>query len=399
MDGTTFEISVSGISVAECTLTASIAAGGVEDLAGNTNTVSTSTDNSVKYDTVKPDVTVNQKSGQADPTNALPIVFTAVFSEPIKAATLTVNQKSGQADPTNALPIVFTAVFSEPIKAATFTAADVTLAAACTGASASISEVAPMDGTTFEISVSGISVAECTLTASIAAGGVEDLAGNTNTVSTSTDNSVKFDTVQPDVTVNQKSGQADPTNALPIVFTAVFSEPIKAATFTAADVTLAAACTGASASISEVAPMDGTTFEISVSGISVAECTLTASIAAGGVEDLAGNTNTVSTSTDNSVKYDTVTALLYVEKQTVAIGNTLNMTAQIHHRPGRVVLQDREDDQLLPRLKPTHGHRCGGAWLSGRHGRDKRVGDRYDQQQHHQLGARDLRDHCGLRRH
>ncbi len=131
-----------------------------------------------------------------------------------------------------------------------------------------------------------------------------DFAGNTD--ATPASYTWVVDTVKPDVTVNQKSGQADPTNALPIVFTAVFSEPIKAATFTAADVTLAAACTGASASISEVAPMDGTTFEISVSGISVAECTLTASIAAGGVEDLAGNTNTVSTSTDNSVKYDTV---------------------------------------------------------------------------------------------
>ena len=47
------------------------------------NTASTSTDNTVTYDTTAPTVTINQAAGQADPTNASPIHFTVVFSEAV----------------------------------------------------------------------------------------------------------------------------------------------------------------------------------------------------------------------------------------------------------------------------------------------------------------------------
>src|SRR2546430_4784793 len=66
-----------------------------------------------------------------------------------------------------------------------------------------------------------------------------DAAGNLNTASTSTDNSVSFtppDTTPPTVTINQAAGQADPTSTSPISFTAVFSEPVSG--FTGSDVTL-----------------------------------------------------------------------------------------------------------------------------------------------------------------
>ena len=53
----------------------------------------------------------------------------------------------------------------------------------------------------------------------------QDAAGNANTASTSTDNTVTFDATAPTVTINQAAGQADPTNSSPINFTAVFSEP------------------------------------------------------------------------------------------------------------------------------------------------------------------------------
>src|SRR2546430_3399854 len=66
-----------------------------------------------------------------------------------------------------------------------------------------------------------------------------DAAGNLNTASTSTDNSVSFtppDTTPPSVTINQAAGQADPTNSSPINFTAVFSEPVSG--FSGAGVTI-----------------------------------------------------------------------------------------------------------------------------------------------------------------
>ena len=67
------------------TVIASIAAGVAQDAAGNPNIASTSTDNTVTYDVTPPTVTINQAAAQADPTNASPINFTVVFSEPVTA--------------------------------------------------------------------------------------------------------------------------------------------------------------------------------------------------------------------------------------------------------------------------------------------------------------------------
>jgi len=142
-----------------------------------------------------------------------------------------------------------------------------------------------------------------TVTASLDASVVTDLAGNANTASTSTDNTVMYDITAPMVTINQASGQADPTNAGPINFTAVFSQPIDPATFTATDVSLGGTATGTlAAAVTEVGS-DGTTFNIAVSGLT-ANGTVIVSIPAGGMQDLAGNFNTASTSTDNTVTYD-----------------------------------------------------------------------------------------------
>ena len=49
---------------------ATIAAGCATDAAGNNNTASTCTDNTVTCDTTAPTVTINQAAAQADPTNA-----------------------------------------------------------------------------------------------------------------------------------------------------------------------------------------------------------------------------------------------------------------------------------------------------------------------------------------
>lgn len=58
---------------------------------------------------------------------------------------------------------------------------------------------------------------------------------------TSTDNSTNeltVDTIKPTATINQKVGQADPTNVDSAEFTIVFSEPINDSTFTSSDITL-----------------------------------------------------------------------------------------------------------------------------------------------------------------
>jgi Bacterial Ig-like domain len=105
------------------------------------------------------------------------------------------------------------------------------------------------------------------------------------------------DTTAPSVTVNQKAGQADPASVLPIVFTVTFSESVTG--FIAGDVTRGGTSTGGTVAVTG----SGASYEISLSG-AVTDGTVSFSITAAKAQDLAGNNNTASTSTDNTVTYD-----------------------------------------------------------------------------------------------
>jgi len=92
------------------------------------------------------------------------------------------------------------------------------------------------------------------ITAIILSDVASDAAGNLSTTSTSTDNRVTFaDTTPPAVTVEQKSGQADPVKNGPIRFTATFSEPIDLTTLTNSDITLSGTA-GAATAVALVLP-------------------------------------------------------------------------------------------------------------------------------------------------
>ena len=213
------------------------------------------------------------------------------------APTVTINQAGGQADPTSASPINFTVVFSEAVTG--FTAADVTLAGTAGG-----TLVGTVSGTgpTYTVAVSGMTTSG-TVIASIAAGRAQDAAGNPNTASTSSDNTVTYiaaDVTGPTVTINQKTtapAQADPTSASPINFTVVFSEAVT--DFAAGDVTLGGTAGATTATVTG----SGTTYNVAVSGMTQSG-TVIASIPAGRAHDADGNPNTASTSTDNTVTYD-----------------------------------------------------------------------------------------------
>ncbi len=131
-----------------------------------------------------------------------------------------------------------------------------------------------------------------------------DPAGNGNSASTSTDNTVTFDdATPPTVTVNQATGQADPTTTLPIRFTIQFSEPIDTRVFTTGDITQNGTATGIAWNITDSG--DHRTFTLSATAVTGVGA-LVPSIAANRVTDLVGNSNVASTSTDNSVTYTTV---------------------------------------------------------------------------------------------
>jgi streptogramin lyase len=71
----------------------------------------------------------------------------------------------------------------------------------------------------------------------------------------------------PTVTINQKSGQSDPAITQPIIFRVVFSTPINVSSFTTTDInTSGSTATGISVeSITQEAPFNGTTFDVSIS--------------------------------------------------------------------------------------------------------------------------------------
>src|SRR5439155_17844051 len=95
----------------------------------------------------------------------------------------------------NVSPINFTVVFSEPVSG--FTGTDVTLSGTAGG-----SKTVALSGgpSTYNVAVSGMTTAG-TVIASIVAGVAQDAAGNLNTASTSTDNSVSFDATGPTVSI------------------------------------------------------------------------------------------------------------------------------------------------------------------------------------------------------
>jgi len=203
--------------------------------------------------------------------------------------TVTINQAAGQADPTSTAPITFTAVFSESVSG--FTGSDVVI-----GGTAGGTKTVDVTGgpSTYTVAVSGLTTGG-TVIATIPAGGATDAAGNGNTASTSTDNTVTFDPTPPTVTINQAAGQADPTSTAPITFTAVFSESVSG--FTGSDVVI-----GGTAGGTKTVDVTGgpSTYTVAVSGLTTGG-TVIATIPAGGATDAAGNGNTASTSTDNTV--------------------------------------------------------------------------------------------------
>ncbi|MNK01215.1 Regulator of chromosome condensation (RCC1) repeat protein [compost metagenome] len=209
--------------------------------------------------------------------------------------TLTINQKSGQADPARTLPVEFTVTFSEEISG--FSTTHIQQTGTATGV---VWNLTTSDSITWTLQATAVST-DGTIMPSVSAGAVTDLAGNENTLSTSTDNSVLYDSIRPSLTINQRAGQSDPTNALPILFTAVFSEPINPASFDTSDITTSGTALGLAWTLSTTDNKTWTLSAISATG----DGTIVPSIQANAVTDLSGNLNFLSTSTDNSVTYST----------------------------------------------------------------------------------------------
>ena len=272
---TVFQVEVSGMTTSG-DVVVGIPAGAAQDGTGNVSTVSSAaTIGWVQVaDSTKPDVTIDQAAGQADPTSASSVTFDVVFSEPVTG----------------------------------FATGDVTLGGTAGATAAAVSG----SGTTYTVSVSGMSVSG-TVTASIGAGKATDGADNPNDASTSTDNAVQWnappppDTTKPTVTIEQAAGQQDPAYGASVKFKVTFSEPVTG--FGPEDAILGGTAlptgvTIATGSADDTVTITGgpSVYTVAVTGMTK-KGTVTIGIAAGGVLDLSGNPNVGSTPIDSTVTW------------------------------------------------------------------------------------------------
>jgi hypothetical protein len=212
------------------------------------------------------------------------------FSRTFDGDAPTVTMSSPATNPTTTSPILVTVQFSETVTG--FGVGDIT------PGNATVSNFVAVDGDTytFDLTPSGDGL----VTVDIPAGVAQDGSGNLN--SAASQFSRTFDTLAPDVTINQAAGQADPTSASPINFTVVFSEPVSGFGNVTGDVNLSGTAGATTAVVTQIAPNDGTTYNVAVSGMTNSG-TVIASIPAGSALDAAGHGNTASTNTDNTLTF------------------------------------------------------------------------------------------------
>ena len=243
--------------------------------------------------------------------------FDVVVADNSPGLTVTVEQKAGQDDPTNTLPIEFTITFSDPINTGTFDTTDIVQNGTASNAGLTWMLSNGGDDKIFTASVTASTV-EGTIVPSINASTVQDLAGDNNDASTSSDHSVTYDVTSPTVTINQAVGQLDPGTTLPINFAVVFSEEIDSSSFTAADITHAGSASGVEYAVTSSG--DNINFTVKVTAV-VFEGTIEPSIAAGKIQDAAGNDSALATSTDGSVTFDSDDLTVAISQQAGQVGS------------------------------------------------------------------------------
>ena len=130
-----------------------------------------------------------------------------------------------------------------------------------------------------------------------------------------------IDRTGPTVTINQADGQADPTSASPINFTVIFSESV-GTSFVTGDVKITGTAGGTKTA---TVTGSGDTYNVAVTGMT-SNGTVIASIDASKAQDLAGNNNSASTSTDNSVTYTLPT---YTINASAGTGGTISPSGAV----------------------------------------------------------------------
>jgi hypothetical protein len=278
----TYNVAVSGMT-SDGTVIASIDAGAAQDAAGNTSVASTSTDNTVTYDTTVPTVVSITRTGSS-PTNNSSVSWTVTFSESVTG----VNSSD--------FSLANSGLSSPSISSVSGSGASYTVTANTGSGSGTL----------------GLNLVDDD---SIADAAGNKLGGTGNGNGNFTGEIYTIDKTAPTVTVNQAASQADPTNTSPIDFTVTFSESVTG--FTNGDVTIGGTAGGTKSATVTGGP---STYNVAISGMTSVG-TVTASVPSGRAQDNAGNNNTASTSTDNSVTWDATAPTVTGVSSTTANGS------------------------------------------------------------------------------
>jgi predicted outer membrane repeat protein len=216
-------------------------------------------------------------AGNQDPT---PASFTWQVDHPAPSPSIS----ASFSDPTNAASVWVSISFSDSVTG--FTLDDVSVengaAASLTGSGANYSA---------EITPAG----EGLVRVAIPAGVAQDSEDVANTASTPFE--FTCDYTAPTVTIEQAAWQGDPSGGDPVLFIAIFNETVTG--FSDADVTISGTAGATTASVTQ---LSYAVYQVAVSGMAQYG-TVIASIGAGVADDLAGNGNTASSSSDNSVYF------------------------------------------------------------------------------------------------
>ena len=153
-------------------------------------------------------------------------------------------------------------------------------------------------------------------------------ATNWRGIESANSNAVTSDSSAPTVTINQAAAQADPTNGSTVNFTAVFSETVTG--FATGDVTL----TGTAGATTGTITGSGTTYDVAVTGMT-SNGTIIATVGSARATDAAGNNNTTSTSTDNTVtRSDTTAPVVTITSFVQGSGRRLDTSGTAGILPG-----------------------------------------------------------------
>jgi hypothetical protein len=283
--GTSYSVAVSGM-VSDGTVTAAIGVGAAQDTAGHTNSASTSTDNTVTRDTTAP---------SAPSAPALTAASDTGLSSTDRITKITTPTLTGTAE----------------------LGATVTLFDGATSIGTGIATAG-----TYSITSQSLTQGTHTITAR-----ATDTSGNQGPASAGT--TITVDTARPTVDITQAAAQADPTNASPVNFTAIFSETVSGLSGTG--VTLTGTANASTATVTG----SGGTYNVAVSGMTKTG-TVSAAVTATAAQDLAGNLSMMSTGggPTRTVDYTDTTAPTVVISAFTTAGRTATITGTAGTSPG-----------------------------------------------------------------